>query len=199
MAVLSATNHRRPRHSLKHLRSFWLVLPVLLLLGRLDAPAQTGISKEYQVKAAFLFNFAQFVDWPPDAFTNADAPLCIGVLGNDPFGNFLDTTVSGEKVAGHPLIVRRFQQASEIQDCQVLFVSRSEAGQMKQIFTGLKGRRILTIGEADGFCKDGGIIRFVTEQNKIHFRICPETAKDVGLTMSSKLLRLAEIVPPGGD
>ncbi|MBW8864533.1 MAG: YfiR family protein [Verrucomicrobia bacterium] len=171
----------------------------LLLASPVDSSAQTEASKEYQVKAAFIFNFAQFVDWPPAVFTNASAPLCIGILGDDPFGKILDATVNGEKVDGHPIVIRRFQRAEEALDCQVLFVSRSETRRMRQILASLKDRSILTIGEVDGFCKDGGIIRFVTEQNKIRFRINPETAKNANLTVSSKLLRLAQIVQPGGD
>lgn len=199
MAVLNRPTHRRACRRLSRLSGVWLVISALFLSGAWNLPAQTAASKEYQIKAAFVFNFAQFVDWPSDTFTNASAPLCIGVLGDDPFGDILDTTINGEKVNGHPLVVRRFHKAEEIQDCQVLFISHSEAKRMRQVLDGLKGRSVLTIGEVDGFCKDGGIIRFVTEQNKIRFRINPETAKNSSLTVSSKLLRLAQIVPPGGD
>ena len=199
MAVLNLPTRRRTRHRLSRLSGVWLVISALLLSGAWNLPAQTAASKEYQIKAAFLFNFAQFVDWPPDTFTNASAPLCIGVLGDDPFGNILDTTINGEKIDGHPLVIRRFHRLEEVQDCQVLFISRSETRRMRQILDALKGRSVLTIGEVDGFCKAGGIIRFVTEQNKIRFRINPETAKNSSLTVSSKLLRLAQIVPPGGD
>lgn len=199
MEILNTPTARRSRHRLGGLCGVWLVMFTLILASSWNLPAQTAASKEYQVKAAFIFNFAQFVDWPPAAFTNADAPLCIGILGDDPFGQVLDSTVNGEKVEGHPLVVRRFKRVEDIQDCQVLFISRSEIKRMQKILDGLKGRSVLTIGEVDGFCKGGGIIRFVTEQNKIRFRINPETAKNVNLTVSSKLLRLAQIVQPGSD
>lgn len=169
---------------------------MLLVLTAFMAHSQ---SKEYQIKATFLFNFAQFVGWPTNAFASADAPFCIGILGDDPFGNFLDGTIQGEKIGGHPLVVQRYHQAGEIQGCQILFVSHSEAGRFQEILAGLKNKNILTIGDTAGFCKDGGIVRFVTEQNKIHFRINPEAAKNANLEVSSKLLRLAEIVKPGED
>ncbi|MDR3456459.1 MAG: YfiR family protein [Verrucomicrobiae bacterium] len=174
----------------------WLGILLLSLLVAGNAPGQ---SKEYQIKATFLFNFAQFIDWPPAAFGGADAPFCIGILGDDPFGNYLDETVRGEKIGSHPLVVQRCRHVEEATNCQVLFVSRSEAKKLKEVFAGLKNQAVLTVGEVDGFCKDGGVIRFVAEQNKIHFRISPEAVKKASLTASSKLLRLAEIVPPGGD
>ncbi|HSY17176.1 MAG TPA: YfiR family protein [Candidatus Acidoferrales bacterium] len=171
----------------------------ILLLSLLTAGNVMGQSKEYQIKATFIFNFAQFIDWPPAAFTGTNAPFCIGILGDDPFGKYLDETVQGEKIDGHPLVVQRYHHVEEATNCQVLFISRSETKRLKDDFASLKSQSILTVGEVEGFCKDGGAIRFVTEQNKIHFRISPDTVKNASLTASSKLLRLAEIIPPGGD
>jgi len=173
----------------------WLCIFLLALMA-CNAQAQ---SKEYQLKAVFLFNFAQFVEWPPTAFTDTNAPFCIGILGDDPFGEFLDETVRGEKINGHPLLIQRYHNPEEIQNCQILFVSSSEAKQAKQILTGLKEKNVLTVGDAENFSKDGGVIRFVTQQNKIHLRISLEAAKNANLKVSSKLLRLAEIVQPGDD
>lgn len=162
-------------------------------------PAQTKISREYQIKAAFLFNFAQFVTWPPDAFTNAAAPFRIGILGEDPFGAFLDETVRNEKVNGHPLVVQRYRSAKDIKDCQILFVSRSESRRVKRILADLKDRNILTVGDMEDLVESGGIICFSTKKNKIHFQVNLEAAKNANLTISSKMLRLAEIVTPGKD
>jgi hypothetical protein len=156
-------------------------------------------SKEYQIKAAFLFNFAQFVDWPTTAFTNTEAQFCIGILGDDPFGTVLDEMVQGEKVNGHPLVIQRYLNVQDVKDCQILFICRSESEQTEQIVAGLKGKNILTVSDIEGFTKSGGIIQFTTEQNKIHLRISMEAAKNANLTISSKLLRLAEIVEPGKD
>jgi hypothetical protein len=166
---------------------------VLALLWAPAARAATP-SAEYQVKAIFLFNFAQFVEWPPQTLRDPRAPLVIGVLGDDPFGSYLDETVRGESIGDHPMVVRRYHELAEITDCQVLFISRSEARQMSQIVAGLKGRSVLTVGDVDDFNRVGGIIRFVTDQGKIRLRINVGAAQAAGITVSSKLLRSATIV-----
>jgi hypothetical protein len=172
----------------------------LFLLARApESHAQAPTPAEYQLKAVFLFNFAQFVEWPPEAFQGSHAPLIIGVLGEDPFGVYLDETVRGEKVNDRPLVVQRYRRIDEMKACHILFISRSEANQLEPIITSLKGRHILTVGDAVGFAQRGGIIRFVTEKNKIRLRINLEAAKAAHLTISSKLLRPADIVAPGKD
>src|SRR2546421_10219007 len=97
----------------------------LLLLGGLVASAQTGPSREYQVKAVFLFNFAQFVEWPPAAFAGANSPLVIGILGQDPFGAYLDETVRNEKVNNRLLEIQRYHRVEDIKTCHILFISPS--------------------------------------------------------------------------
>lgn len=152
-------------------------------------PAQSATANEYQVKAAFLFNFAKFVSWPPQTFRDANTPLVIGVLGRDPFGSHLDDTVRGERIDNRHLVVRRYQSAAEINNCHVLFISRSESDRLDQIVGALKNRTLLIVTDADGG-KGGVIIRFVTEGNRIRFKIDAEAAKAANLTISSKLLRL---------
>jgi len=176
-----------------------LVASAAVLAGLPDLPAQTAAAGEYQLKAVYLFNFAQFVEWPPQAFTDSQAPLIIGVLGEDPFGAFLDETVRDERVNNRPLAVQRYRRVEEIKSCHILFISRSETDRLGQIFARLKGRSVLTVGDGDGFAQHGGMIRFVTEKNKIRLRINLEAAKAASLTISSKLLRPAEIVNPGGE
>jgi len=157
--------------------------------------AQTDISREYQVKAAFLFNFAHFITWPADTFANPNSPFVIGVLGNDPFGEFLDDTVRGEKIDQHPLVIRRLQTIDEAKACQILFVSHSEEKHVATILDRVRGAPVLTVSDVKDFCEKGGTIDFVTTaQNKVHFRINLAASKDSGLTISSKLLRLADIV-----
>ncbi len=151
-------------------------------------------SAEYQLKAIFLFNFAQFVEWPSRAVAGELAPFVIGVLGDDPFGAYLDETVRGERIANHPIVVRRYRRAEEVTGCHVLFISRSEIAQMGQIVAGFKGQSILTVGDVDDFNRLGGIVRFVTEQGKIRLRIDVQAAQSAGLKISSKLLRSAMIV-----
>jgi hypothetical protein len=170
----------------------------LLLLGGLKLAAQP-VTKEYQVKAVFLYNFSQFVEWPTNAFPEAQTPLVIGVLGENPFGNYLEETVRGEAVNKHPLVIQHYRQAEDIKACHILFISQSKMGRLDQILASLKGRNILTVGDAEGFSLRGGMIRFITEKNKIRLRINLEAAKAASLTISSKLLRPAEIVAPGKD
>ena len=179
------------------LSGVWLATLVLLSLGAMNLPAQAAASKEYQVKAVFLFNFSQFVEWPTNAFPEAQTPLVIGVLGEDPFGTYLEETVRGETVNNHPLVIQHYRRAEDIKACHILFISRSEADRLGRILESLKGRNILTVGDIEGFARQGGMIRFVTEKNKIHLRINLEAAKAASLTISSKLLRPAEIVDPG--
>jgi hypothetical protein len=146
---------------------------------------------EYQVKAAFLYNFAKFVEWPPDAFEGAGDPVTFCVVGADPFGEVLDTVVEGESLAGRRLTVHRTRDLGELRDCHVVFVPRSERGRQERILDFLRNRSVLTVGEADGFLTGGGMIRFVLEQNKVRFDISLEATESSGLKMSSKLLRLA--------
>jgi hypothetical protein len=174
-------------------------MSALLLSGGLDLSAQTAPAQEYQVKAVFLFNFAQFVDWPPQAFPEAQTPLVIGVLGEDPFGAYLDETVRDEKVNNRPLAVQRYRRVEEIKTCHILFISRSEADRLGQILASLKERSILTVSDTEGAAQRDVMIRLVTEKNKIRLRINLQAARAANLTISSKLLRPAEIVAAGRD
>jgi glucose-6-phosphate isomerase len=116
------------------------------------------------------------------------------VLGNDPFGSTLDDVIAGEKVNEHSLSVRRFRRAEEVEGCHILFISQSENERLAEIFERLKGRSILLVGESEGFATRGGMVRFITEKNRVRLRINLESAKAAGLVISSKLLRPAEIV-----
>jgi YfiR/HmsC-like len=187
MAILKAAARANPGL----VRWVWIV--IVLFAGKWTLSAQTATSAEYQIKAVFLFNFARFVDWPAKAFPEVDALLVIGVLGDDPFGSYLDETVRGEKVNGHPLAVQRYRRVNEIKACHVLFVSRSEADRLDQIVGSLRGRSILTVGDTDDFTAHGGMIRLATEKNKVRMHINLDAVKAANLAVSSKLLRVAEI------
>jgi hypothetical protein len=150
--------------------------------------------QRHQLKAVFLFNFAQFVEWPPQAFPDAQTTLVIGVLGMDPFGAYLDETVRGETVNNRPLVVQRYGRVEDINACHVLFISQSEADRLEQILASLSGRNILTVADSEGFGRRGVMIRLITVENKIRLRINLEAAQAADLKISSKLLRPAEIV-----
>lgn len=152
-------------------------------------------SPQYQIKAVFLYNFAQFVDWPAKAFPDPQSPLVIGVLGDDPFGSYLDETVRGEKVSGRSLVVQRFHRIAEIRTCHVLFISRSESDRLAQELSALKGRTTLTVSDIDDFTSRGGMMRLATEKGKVRVHIRLDTIRHANLTISSKLLRMAEIEP----
>jgi hypothetical protein len=173
-----------------------LILAVLLSAGT-GSPAHWELDREYQVKAVFLFNFAQFVAWPEGSFPEKEAPLVVGILGDDPFNSYLDEVVRGEKVNNHPISVKRYRRIEEIKDCHVLFVSPSESQRMPEILEGLKTRNILTVGESEGFSKQGGMVSFVRQKGKIRLKINLQAVQAADLTVSSKLLRLADIVEPG--
>ena len=158
------------------------------------ASAQTPAPTEYQLKAVFLFNFAQFVEWPTNSFADAKSPIVIGVLGDDPFGNYLDALVRGEQVNHRPLVIKRYARVEDIKSCQILFISASERDRLDSNLEKLRGRSILTVGDTEGFVSRGGMIRFAVEKNKIRLRINLDSARAANLVLSSKLLRTADKV-----
>lgn len=160
-----------------------------------DRMPAAELSAEYRVKAGFLFNFPLFVEWPERAFRETRAPIVIGVLGEDPFGRYLDELIQGEKIGERPLAVRRLRPDETTEGCHILFVSRLDPEATARLLAGLRGRAVLTVGEDDAFERGGGIVRFTIENNKVRLRINNEAAKSSGLTISSKLLRLATLVP----
>ena len=173
----------------------WLGLAMALLA--VESPCARAAPSEYQVKAVFLFNFAQFVDWPAEAFPHPDTPFVIGVLGPDPFGPQLDEVVRGETVNKRTLVVERYRSVAEIRNCNILFIGSTEGEHLDEILTALKGRSILTVGDANPGGQRGVMIQLVNENNRIRLRINVAAAKAGNLTISSKLLRPAEIVGPG--
>lgn len=167
-------------------------LALLLFAGA--ALGVGGPVSEYQLKAVFLFNFAQFIEWPPAALPPANAPFVIGVLGRDPFGGELDDVVRAESVKQHPLAVERYRNVTEVRDCQILFIAASELAHLDTVLAALKGRSILTVTDADAAAPSGVMIELVRQENRIKLRIDLQAAKESNLTISSKLLRPAEIV-----
>jgi hypothetical protein len=185
--------------TLRRWSNWWGLLLAGMLMSATSPLWGQGTSREYDVKAVFLFNFVQFTEWPTNAFAAANSPLVIGVLGKDPFNSALENTVKGETINGRTLKVQRFARVEEVRDCQLLYVSASEASRSAHIVEVLKNRPVLTVGETDGFVLGGGCIRFVNENSKIRLRINLGSVKRANLTISSKLLRLAEIVASEKD
>ena len=163
----------------------------LALLLSADAGAQESQPSEYQVKAAFLFNFAKFVEWPPGSFAGATSPMVIGILGDNPFGSDLEQTIQNKTINNRLIVIKPLPSLAEATNCQVLFISTSEKKRLAEIFDGLRGASVLTVGETDRFTEAGGMINFVEEGNKIRFQINDAAAKGAGLKISSKLLSLA--------
>jgi hypothetical protein len=170
-------------------------LGLLLSMGALfGARARAQAFNEYQVKAAFLYNFAKFVEWPPQAFKAASDPISICVLGENPFTHELEDAVSGKSVGGKGFSIRRLSDAGQASNCQVLFIASSERKRTRSILEVVRGSGVLTVGEAEGFCKGGGVINFTLEDWKLHFEINLKAADREKLKISSKLLGLARIV-----
>lgn len=167
-----------------------LLRPALVLVLLLPGPASAQ-APEYDLKAAFLFNFAKFVEWPESAFAGERAPLSICVYGQDPFGLALDAVVQGERVGERSLLVQRPDSLDDLEECHVLFVARSEKGRLGEVLERVKGEPVLTVSDTDGFLRAGGIINFILEGSKVRFLIDQEAAERSGLEISSKLMRLA--------
>lgn len=171
-------------------------LALLIASGFLPLRAEVGTLKEYQVKALFLFNFAQFVEWPAAAFAGDRAPLKIGVLGADPFGPVLDAVVAGETIRERPIAIERSSQLLDLSDCHIIFVAESERLRIPAIVAATADWPVLTVGDSPDFARRGGTVAFVFEGQKIRFEINRAAAQRQGLKLSSQLLALARIVGP---
>jgi hypothetical protein len=152
-------------------------------------------SSEYLVKAGFTYNFAKLMQWPANAFPKADSPIVIGVLGVDPFGGTLDDVLAGKKVDNRSFVVKHLKWGNDLKDCNILFVSSSEAAHFDEIFHLLKGLPILTIGDSPNFARRGGIINFILVDDKVRFEVNTDAAKQADISISSRLLSLAKIIP----
>jgi hypothetical protein len=152
-----------------------------------------SVSPEYLVKAAFLYNFAKFVEWPDKAFMDDQTPIILYILGKDPFGNALDS-LQNKTVKGRNLMITRLKDIHDSQQCHILFISQSEKKNLARIFEKIKKWNVLTVSDIENFAQEGGIINFITKENKIRFAINVDAAQRSDLTVSSKLLKLAIIV-----
>jgi hypothetical protein len=175
---------------LRRWRAVCLLLLFLLATFSLNARQPS----EYEVKAAFLLNFAKFVEWPPKAFPDSNAPLVIGILGDDPFGDVLPKIVKDQTAQGRRIEIRYFKDDEDYGNCHVLFLSRSVADQTKDILQGLQGRPILTVSDKEDFTRQGGVINFALVEKTVRFDINAQAAEAADLKVSSKLFAVARSV-----
>jgi hypothetical protein len=164
-----------------------------------EAHAGVQAAGEYQVKAVFVQNFARFVDWPTDTFTDARSPFAICVLGRDPFNDELELAIKGRTVNSRPFVVKRPVRIQEARSCQIVFVSASERKHFDAILGGLNFAGVLTVGDTDGFIQSGGIINFVLEDGRVRCEVNAEAAARANLKISSKLLGVSRIVTVRGE
>ena len=180
---------------MKRLRFTIAVLLCLSLAARVHAQSSdSSESSEYLIKAGFIYNFAQLVQWPAGTFAQADSPIVIGIFGPDPFGGIIDRVIENKKLDGRSLVVKRLKRGASIKDCNILFVSAAEASHLDEVIQSTKGMPILTIGETPGFAVHGGVINLTLEGNKVRFEVNIDAAKQANLSISSRLLALARIV-----
>jgi hypothetical protein len=186
----------RPR-GIRRRRRQSAALILVALLSSAWAPvdrAQAEPPGEYQLKAAFLFNFAKFIDWPTTSFSSPQSPFVVCILGPDPFGQAMDEVFRDKMIDNRPVAIERFKTIAQVRQCHMVFVSQSESFHLAEIIEHLRGECVLLVGETDGFAEAGGVIQFAIEENHVRFLINTDAAGRAGLKVSSKLLSLARVV-----
>jgi hypothetical protein len=177
-----------------------LVVTASALLCAIPPGAAQGAAPgEYEVKAAFLYNFARYVEWPSGGDASSEDPFVIVILGEDPFGTAIDETLRGKTLGERAVVIRRAAQADDIGGCDILFIGDSEHRDLPRILDLFEGTPTLTVADMEEFAERGGVIRFRMEGARIRLDINRTAAQRAGLRVSSELLKLARIVgrPPG--
>jgi hypothetical protein len=182
----------RKRALLFFLATYGLLQPNLL--HEALAAESASVSREYQIKAAFLYNFTKFVEWPPRRFAAPESPIVIGILGDNPFGDELATIVKSRKVNNRPIEIRFVTTAAEAASVHVLFAVAGQESRMAAMSGPLKAQSVLTVGESPSFAASGGMIDFIVEGDKVRFAINAELGEQAGLKFSAQLLKLATAV-----
>ena len=158
-----------------------------------SARAKKPLLYEYRIKAAFLYNFAKFIQWPESAFIDPESPVFICILGQDPFMGALQS-IAGKTIRGRRIVISHSKNVMAVKGCHILFVAESEKSRIKHTISKFKGSPVLTVSDMDNFVKADGMIGMVRVDNKIRFQINLVSAQDSGLTISSQLLKLAQNV-----
>jgi hypothetical protein len=186
--------------NLKIFQARWwrIAVAVMWLVGffKLAIPAegQDNGFTEYHVKALFLYNFAKYVQWPDGVFPNSNAPITIGIVGDDNFGKDLPNAVEGKTVNGRGFVIKHLSATDDPAGCQILFISRSESSHVGQILANLAAQPVLTVGEDKAFSQNGGTINFVLMDGNVRLEINMDSADKAGLKISSRLLAVADTV-----
>lgn len=164
------------------------------------APLPTAEEREYQLKGAFLTKFAAFTEWPAGAFTNATAPIVIGIMRPGLLGPEYEQVLKGQRANGHPFALRHIKSREDLEGCHILFINGTSRTRRVDILAGAAKSPMLTVGEGNGFIAQGGIIEFFKDEGRVRFEINVDAAARAGLKLSAKLLQLARIVrnAPGG-
>jgi hypothetical protein len=174
-------------------------LALIAVLGMIFAgAAQAQTADEYQVKAAYMYNLAKFVDWPSDAFESPSQPIVFCVLGQTPLSRPLEDALTGKVVGQRPLLFRQLTDAKQAGDCKVLFISSADKKRMGQTLDQVKSLHVLTVGEGEDFTEDGGIARFFLDAGRVRLEFNLDAADDAKLRVSSKLLSLGRTVKKPG-
>ena len=170
---------------------------IFMLYGFSAAALNTKDKKakysEYKIKAAYLYNFAKFVEWPAEELADPSLPLSVCIYGKDPFGAALDS-IKDKTVKGRKLVISRSSEINKLEGCHILFISPSEKNNLSVILKKLRDMHILTVSDMEGFASNGGMINLNKVENKIRLEINLDAAEISGLKMSSKLLKLAKII-----
>jgi hypothetical protein len=171
-----------------------LVVVLLLTVSPGLGLAESPTSLEYQIKGAFLLNFAKFTKWAADEFAATSTPITIGIVGEDPFGSTLDQLVAGETIGTRPVVVKRLAPSEDLSQCRILFIPKS--ADATNVLKHVVSPGMLTVGESDGFLDTGGVIRLLIEDKKVRFEVNMDAAQRAHLTLSSQLLKLARTIKP---
>jgi hypothetical protein len=167
-----------------------------LMVSRAGALGQTA--DEYQVKAAYMYNFAKFVDWPVNTFDSQAQPIVFCVLGQTPLSGALEQALAGKVVDHRPLLFRQLTDSKQAGKCQVLFIGSPDRKPLRQILDEVRSFNLLTVGEVEGFTNQGGVIRFVLDAGRVRLEFNLDAADDAKLRISSKLLSLGKTIRTAG-
>jgi hypothetical protein len=192
MRALRDMPKRRKLALLSRLSAMSVALNILVAAASAEAQSEAAMPED-EIKAAFLFNFARFIEWPSRQ-NGPDSPLILGVIGRDEFADTLERTVQNKSVRGRTLAVKRLSSARDARGCHMVFVGFTDRGRILQVIDAVGPSAVLTVGDAEAFTQKGGMVRFFPEGSRMRFEINVDAAARAGIRISSRLLQLAHVV-----